>query len=772
MVRDYNFLVDEQLKKNALEYHRRKPAGKISVLPTKQLTNQRDLGLAYTPGVAAACEEIVREPAQAFEMTSRANLIAVITNGTAVLGLGAIGPLAAKPVMEGKSVLFKKFAGIDCFDIELDERDPDKLVDIIAALEPTFGGINLEDIKAPECFTIERKLRSRMKIPVFHDDQHGTAITVAAAIFNGLKVIGKRIEEVKLVASGAGAAALACLDLLLKMGLPLSSITVTDINGVVYRGRREEMDPDKERYAKDTRARTLDEVITGADVFLGLSAGGVLKPSMVKKMAQRPLILALANPEPEILPELAKAAKPDCVIATGRSDYPNQVNNVLCFPFIFRGALDVGATTINTEMELAAAHAIAELAQAETSEQVALAYGIESISFGPEYIIPRPFDPRLIARVAPAVAKAAMDSGVATRPIADLDAYRDSMTQYVYHFGLLMKPVFSAAKSAPRRVAYAEGEDERVLRAVQIVIDEGLAKPTLIGRPQVIEQRLDRLGLRVRPGKEFELVNPESDSRYRDYWATYQQLAERKGVSPDYARIEMRLRDTLIGAMMMYKGEVDGMLCGTSGTHARHLRYVDQVIGPRPGVRHYAAMNALILPTRTVFICDTYVTADPDAENVAEMTLLAAEEVRRFGLTAKVALLSASNFGSIDIPSAAKMRRALQLISERAPQLEVDGEMHGDAALSEEIRLRVFPRSRLRGEANLLVMPTLDAANIAFNLLKTASGGGVTIGPILLGAARPVHILTPSATVRRIVNMTAVTVADANAPRGQEQSLF
>src|SRR5438876_980668 len=654
-VRDYNFLVDEQLKKNALEYHRRKPAGKISVLPTKQLTNQRDLGLAYTPGVAAACEEIVRDPAQAFDMTSRANLIAVVTNGTAVLGLGAIGPLAAKPVMEGKSVLFKKFAGIDCFDIELDERDPDKLVDIIAALEPTFGGINLEDIRAPECFTIERKLRSRMKIPVFHDDQHGTAITVAAAIFNGLKVVGKRIEEVKLVTSGAGAAALACLDLLVKMGLPLASITVTDIN---------------------------------------------------------------------------------------------------------------------TEMELAAAHAIAALAQAETSEQVALAYGIESISFGPEYIIPRPFDPRLIARVAPAVAKAAIDSGVATRPIADLDAYRDSMTQYVYHFGLLMKPVFSAAKAAPRRVAYAEGEDERVLRAVQIVIDEGLARPTLIGRPQVIEQRLERLGLRVRPGKEFELVNPESDSRYRDYWTTYQQLAERKGVSPDYARIEMRLRDTLIGAMMMYKGEVDGMLCGTSGTHARHLHYVDQVIGLRPGVRRYAAMNALILPTRTVFICDTYVTADPDAENVAEMTLLAAEEVRRFGLTPKVALLSASNFGSVDIPSAAKMRRALQLIAERAPQLEADGEMHGDAALSEEIRLRVLPRSRLRGEANLLVMPTLDAANIAFNLLKTASGGGVTIRPILLGAPRPVHILTPSATVRRVVNMTAVTVAGANAPRGQEQSLF
>src|SRR2546426_3023206 len=771
-VRDYNFLVDEQLKKNALEYHRRKPAGKISVLPTKQLTNQRDLALAYSPGVAAACEEIVRDPACAAQFTARANLIAVVTNGTAVLGLGAIGPLAAKPVMEGKSVLFKKFAGIDCFAIELAETDPERLVDIVAALEPTFGAINLEDIKAPECFTVERALRKRMKIPVFHDDQHGTAITVGAAIYNGLKVVGKRIAEVKLVASGAGAAALACLDLLQKMGLPLANITVSDLKGVVYKGRRELMDPDKERYAKETRARTLDEVIVGADVFLGLSAGGVLKPAMVKKMAERPLILALANPEPEILPELAKEARADCVIATGRSDYPNQVNNVLCFPFIFRGALDVGATTITTEMELAAVRAIAELAQAETSEQVALAYGIETISFGADYIIPRPFDPRLIARVAPAVAKAAMDSGVAMRPIADFAAYRDSMTQYVYHFGLLMKPVFSVAKAAPRRVAYAEGEDERVLRAVQIVIDEGLARPTLIGRPQVIEQRLERLGLRVRPGKEFELVNPESDSRYRDYWTTYQQLAERKGVSPDYARIEMRLRDRLIGAMMMYKGEVDGMLCGTSGTHARHLHYVDQMIGLRPGVRHYAAMNALILPTRTVFICDTYVTADPDAENVAEMTLLAAEEVRRFGLTPKVALLSASNFGSVDIPSAAKMRRALQLIAERAPQLEADGEMHGDAALSEGSRLRVLPRSRLRGEANLLVMPTLDAANIAFNLLKTASGGGVTIGPILLGAARPVHILTPSATVRRVVNMTAVTVAGANAPRGQEQSLF
>jgi malate dehydrogenase (oxaloacetate-decarboxylating)(NADP+) len=764
--------VDEQLKKNALEYHRRGAPGKISILPTKQLTNQRDLALAYSPGVAAVCEEIVRDPAQAVEFTARANLIAIITNGTAVLGLGAIGPLAAKPVMEGKSVLFKKFAGIDCFDIEVDERDPDRLVDIIAALEPTFGAINLEDIKAPECFIVERKLRARMKIPVFHDDQHGTAITVGAAVFNGLQVVGKRIEEVKLVASGAGAAALACLELLVKMGMPRDNITVTDIKGVVYKGRRELMDPDKERYAIATRARTLDEVIGGADIFLGLSAGGVLKPAMVKKMAARPLILALANPEPEIRPELAREARADCVIATGRSDYPNQVNNVLCFPFIFRGALDVGATTITTEMELAAVQAIAGLAQAETSEQVALAYGIESISFGPDYIIPRPFDPRLIARVAPAVAEAAMASGVASRPIADLDAYRESLTRFVYHSGLLMKPLFSAAKAAPRRIVYAEGEDERVLRAAQIAVDEGLARPILIGRPQVVEQRLERLGLRVRPGAGIDLVNPEFDPRYRDYWTTYHQLTERKGVSPDYARVEMRRRHTLIGAMLMYKGEADGMLCGTFGTHALHLRYIDQVIGMRPGVSHYAAMNALILPARTVFICDTYVTPDPDAGHIAEMTLLAAEEVRRFGITPKVALLSASNFGSVDLPSSRKMRQALELISSRAPELEIEGEMHGDAALSEEIRLKLFPRSRLRGEANLLVMPTLDAANISFNLLKTAAGGGVTIGPMLLGAARPVHILTPSASVRRLVNMTALAVADANAPRGQEQSLF
>ena len=764
--------MDEQLRRNALDYHRRHPPGKISVAPTKQLTNQRDLALAYSPGVAAACDEIKRDPAQAVHYTARANLIAVVTNGTAVLGLGAIGPLAAKPVMEGKSVLFKKFAGIDCFDIEIDERDPHKLIDIVAALEPTFGAINLEDIKAPECFIVERALRQRMKIPVFHDDQHGTAITVGAAIFNGLKLLKKDIASVKLVVSGAGAAALACLELLVKMGLRRENIVVTDIKGVVYKGRREEMDPDKERFAVETRARTLDEVIAGADVFLGLSAGGVLKGAMVKKMAERPLILALANPDPEISPDEAKAARPDCVIATGRSDFPNQVNNVLCFPFIFRGALDVGATTINTEMELAAAKAIAELAQAETSEQVALAYGIDTISFGPEYIIPKPFDPRLIARVAPAVAQAAMDSGVATRPLASLDAYRESLSRFVYHSGVIMQPLFTAAKAAPRRVVYAEGEDERVLRAAQVVVDEGLARPTLIGRPQVIEQRLERLGLRVRPGKEFDLVNPESDPRYRDYWTTYHQLSERKGITPEYARVEMRRHNTLIGAMLMYKGEADGMLCGTFGMHAEHLRYIDQVIGLRAGVRNYAAMNALMLAARNLFICDTHVTEDPGAEHLAEMTLLAADEVRRFGITPKVALLSASNFGSAQTASSRKMQRALELIRNLAPELEIDGEMHGDAALSEEIRLRVFPRTRLRGEANLLVMPTLDAANISFNLLKTAAGGGVTIGPMLLGAARPVHILTPSATVRRLVNMTALVVADVNAPRGQEQNLF
>jgi malate dehydrogenase (oxaloacetate-decarboxylating)(NADP+) len=764
--------VDEPLKNSALEYHRLPRPGKIAILPTKQLTNQRDLGLAYTPGVAFACAAIAQDPAQAAALTSRANLVAVITNGTAVLGLGAIGPLAAKPVMEGKAVLFKKFAGIDVFDIEISERDPGKLVEIIASLEPTFGGINLEDIKAPECFVVERDLRARMKIPVFHDDQHGTAIIVGAAILNGLKVVGKALPDVKLVTSGAGAAALACLGLLERMGLSPANITVTDIKGVVYEGRTEEMDPDKARYARRTDARSLGEVIGGADVFLGLSAGGVLKPDMVSRMAPRPLILALANPEPEIRPELARAARPDCVIATGRSDYPNQVNNVLCFPFIFRGALDAGATAITTEMELAAVGAIAELAQAESSDIVATAYGGEQLKFGPEYIIPRPFDPRLIARIAPAVARAAMDSGVATRPIADFDAYRESLGQFVYHSGLIMKPLFAAAKAAPRRVVYAEGEDERVLRATQTVVDEGLARPILIGRPQVIERRIERLGLRIGVGREFDLVNPEFDPRHRDYWSTYHRLTERKGVSPEYAKIEMRRRLTLIGAMMIYKGEADAMLCGMFGTHALHLQYVDQVIGLRPGVKHFAAMNALVLPAQTVFICDTYVTPDPDPENIAEMTVLAAEEVRRFGVVPKVALLSASNFGSVDIASSRKMQRALALLAERAPELDIEGEMHGDAALSEEIRLKVFPRSRLKGEANLLIMPTLDAANIAFNLLKTAAGGGVTVGPVLLGAARAVHVLTPSATVRRIVNMTALTVVDANAPRGQEQSLF
>jgi len=764
--------VEEQLKKSALEYHRQSPPGKISILPTKQLTNQRDLALAYSPGVAAACHEIVRDPAEAVNLTARGNLIGIVTNGTAVLGLGAIGPLAAKPVMEGKAVLFKKFAGIDCFDIELNERDPDKLVEIIAALEPTFGGINLEDIKAPECFYIERKLRQRLKIPVFHDDQHGTAIIVGAAVLNGLKVVGKNIKDVRLAASGAGAAALACLDLLVRMGMSIENITVADIKGVVYKGRIEEMDPDKERYARDTPARNLAEIMAGADIFLGLSAGGVVMPEMVAVMAERPLILALANPEPEIRPERALKVRPDAIMATGRSDYPNQVNNVLCFPFIFRGALDVGATTITPEMELAAVRAIAELAQAETAEQVAVAYGIESISFGPGYLIPKPFDPRLIMRIAPAVAQAAMESRVAARPIADLEAYRQSLEHFVYHSGLIMKPVFAAAKLAPRRIVYAEGEDERVLRAVQIVVDEGLAQPILIGRPVVVETRLQRLGLRMNAGRDFDLVNPESDARYRDYWQTYHRLTGRKGVSPDYAKLEMRRRNTLIGAMLMYKGDADGMLCGTFGSHALHLHYIDEVIGRRTDARRYAAMNALILPGRTLFICDTYVSPDPSAEDIAETTLLAAEAMRLFGVVPKVALLSASNYGSIDLPSAAKMRSALRILTERAPELEVDGEMHGDTALSEALRLQLLPEARLRGEANLLVMPTLDAANISFNLLKAVSGDGVTIGPILLGAARPAHILTPSATVRRIVNMTAVAVADANSARGPEQRLL
>jgi len=753
---------DKSIREASLEYHRASPPGKISVTPTKQLSNQRDLALAYTPGVAAACQEIVRDPAEARNLTSRGNLIGVVTNGTAVLGLGAIGPLASKPVMEGKAVLFKKFAGIDCFDIELDERDPDKLVDMICALEPTFGGINLEDIKAPECFYVERRCRERMKIPVFHDDQHGTAIIVGAAITNGLRVVEKAIGEVKVVCSGAGAAALACLDLLVALGVKRENVWVSDIKGVVYKGRTEEMDDHKVRYVQDTRARTLPEILPGADVFLGLSAARVLKPEWLASMAPRPLILALANPEPEIMPDVAKAARPDAVIATGRSDFPNQVNNVLCFPFIFRGALDVGATTINEAMKLAAVRAIADLAMAEQSEVVAHAYNLENITFGPDYLIPKPFDPRLIVKIAPAVAKAAMDSGVATRPIEDFEAYTQKLTQFVYHSGLLMKPIFSAAKQAPRRIVYAEGEDERVLRAVQVVVDEGLARPILVGRPTVLEQRIARFGLRLEPGVDFDVINPEHDDRYRDYWQNYYQLTQRKGVSQAYAKIEMRRRHTLIGAMMIHRGEADGMLCGTFGTHALHRHYIEQVIGLKTGASIYAAMNAVMMTNRTVFIADTYVNADPSAQEIAEITLLAADEIRRFGITPKVALLSHSSFGTSEQASARKMQHAVALIRALDPELEVEGEMHGDAALSEEVRLAAFPASRLKGEANLLVMPTVDAANISFNLLKVSSGGGVTLGPILLGVARPVHILTPSATVRRIVNMTALTVVDAN----------
>jgi malate dehydrogenase (oxaloacetate-decarboxylating)(NADP+) len=753
------------LKKAALEYHRQPRPGKTEISPTKPLGTQRDLALAYSPGVAAACEEIVARPVEAATLTNRANLVAVITNGTAVLGLGAIGPLASKPVMEGKAVLFKKFAGIDVFDIEINERDPDKLVDIVAALEPTFGGINLEDIKAPECFYVEKKCRERMNIPVFHDDQHGTAIIVGAAILNGLRVVGKDIGQVKLVTSGAGAAALACLDMLMALGVRMENIWVTDIAGVVHEGRTEEMDDNKRRFAKPTAARKLAEVIAGADVFLGLSAGGVLKPEMVRSMADRPLILALANPTPEILPEEVKAVRDDAVIATGRSDYPNQVNNVLCFPFIFRGALDVGATTINEAMKLATVNAIADLAKAEQSDVVAAAYAGERMEFGPDYLIPKPFDPRLITRIAPAVARAAMDSGVATLPIADFDAYRSKLDQFVYHSGLVMKPVFAKAKSEPKRIVYAEGEDERVLRAVQVVCDERLARPILVGRPAVLAKRVEQFGLRIRPNVDFEVVNPEWDERYRDYYLAYHEMTKRKGVSLQYAKIEMRRRHTLIGAMMIEKGQADGMICGTFGTHDLHLHYIEQVIGRRRGVDHFYAMNMLLLPKRTLFLADTYVNDDPTPEQICELAQLATEEMRRFGLTPKVALLSHSSFGTSNAPTAVKMREALALIQSRLPNLEVDGEMHGDAALSDTIREAAMADSRLRSEANLLLFPTLDAANIAFNLLKQAAGDGITIGPMLLGSRAPVHILTPSATVRRIVNMTALTVVDAQEQR-------
>ncbi len=762
--------MEENFRKAALEYHEQGRPGKISIAPTKTLSNQRDLALAYSPGVAAACEEIVIDPANAFRYTARGNLVGVITNGTAVLGLGNIGPLASKPVMEGKAVLFKKFAGIDVFDIEINEQDPLKLVEIIAGLEPTFGGINLEDIKAPECFLVERKLRERMRIPVFHDDQHGTAICVSAAFINGLAVVGKDIAKVKVAVSGAGAAALACLDLMVDLGLPLKNIFISDIEGVVYEGRKVLMDPDKDRFAQKTDARTLADIMQGADVFLGLSAGGVLKPAMVKTMAKNPLILALANPDPEIMPADAHAVRDDIVMATGRSDYPNQVNNVLCFPYIFRGALDVGATTITRGMEKAAVVAIAQLAQEEQSEVVAAAYGTYDVAFGREYFVPKPFDPRLIVRIAPAVARAAMADGVATRPIADLDAYVEQLEQFVYRSGAFMKPLFAAAKSRVReggkvRIVYTEGEDERVLRAVQVVVDEKLAKPILVGRPAVLAARIEKFGLRLKLGEDVEVTNPEYDERFHHYWTTYWETMCRRGVTKEMARVEMRRRLTLIGAMMVHMGDADAMICGTVSGYADHLRYIDHIIGKRPGTTTYAAMNILLLPEHTLALVDTHINDDPTAEQIAEYTIAAAEQMRRLNLIPKVALLSRSNFGSGSSASGAKMQQALKLLRAQAPDLEVDGEMHGDCALDEALRMRILPSSTLKGAANLLVCPNVDSGNIAYNLLKTAAGGNVAVGPFLLGANAPVHILTSSATVRRIVNMTALTVVEANHPR-------
>ncbi len=759
--------MEDSLRTAALEYHELGRPGKISVTPTKQLSNQRDLALAYSPGVAAACEEIVVDERNAVRFTGRGNLVGVITNGTAVLGLGNIGPLASKPVMEGKAVLFKKFADIDVFDIEINETDPDKLVDIIAGLEPTFGGINLEDIKAPECFTVERKLRERMRIPVFHDDQHGTAICVTSAFINGLEVVGKDIKQVKVVVSGAGAAALTCLDLMVDFGLPLANIWVSDIEGVVYQGRTVLMDPDKARFAQPTDARVLDDIIAGADVFLGLSAGGVLKPDMVKKMAARPLILALANPSPEILPEDAHAARDDVVMATGRSDYPNQVNNVLCFPYIFRGSLDIGATTITRGMEKAAVMAICKLAREEQNDVVAAAYGTYGVSFGPEYFIPKPFDPRLIVRIAVEVARAGMADGVATRPIADLEAYAERLQQFLYRSGSFMKPLFSTARKLVRdgskaRIVFTEGEDERVLRAVQIIVDEKLAKPILVGRPSVLADRIKRFGLRIRLGEEVEVTNPDYDERFHRYWTTYWELMCRRGITKEMARVEMRRRLTLIGAMMVRLGDADGMICGTVGTYSNHLEFIDQVIGKAPGAKIYSAMNILMLAERTVALADTHVNDNPDATQLADITLAAVAEMRLLNMVPKVALLSRSNFGTGSSSSGTKMQEALALIRERDPTLEIDGEMHGDCALDEALRKRIMPSTTLQGEANLLVCPNVDAGNIAYNLLKTAAGGNVAVGPFLLGVNAPVHILTSSSTVRRIVNMAALTVLDAN----------
>ena len=752
--------MNEKLKERALEYHRHPTPGKIKITPTKALTTQKDLALAYSPGVAAASELIVEDPAEAASMTARANLVAVITNGSAVLGLGNIGPLAAKPVMEGKAVLFKKFADIDVFDIEIDEQDPERLVDIIAALEPTFGGINLEDIKAPECFIVEEKLRDRLHIPVFHDDQHGTAIITAAAVLNGLEVVGKNIGEVKLAASGAGAAGMACLDLLVKLGLDKENIIVCDRKGVIYTGRSEYMDERKAGYARDTDLRTLQEAVEGADVFLGVSVGGLLDKDMVKTMADKPIILALANPTPEILPEEALAARPDAIIATGRSDYPNQVNNVLCFPYIFRGALDVGATTINDEMKMACVRALAELARKEVSEISTAAYGDQPLQFGPQYLIPKPFDPRLLVQLASATAEAAVSSGVATRPIEDFNAYREKLAQFLWRTGLLMKPVFDAARWDIKRVAFAEGEEEVILRAVQVVIDDQLAVPVLIGRPRVIQSRIDKLGLRIEPGVDFEIVNPESDPRFWDYWTSYHAIMERRGISPDTAKAMVRTRTSVIGALMVHRGEADALITGVVGRYRNKLAQVMDVIGLRPGGKVIGSLGVLNTEVGAYFVCDTHVNSKPSAEEIAEITLMAAEKVRMFGIEPRVALLSHSSFGSHEDDSAAKMKRALELIVSLAPELEVEGEMSADMALDEHYRKKVFPNSRLRGPANLLVMPDLDSAHIAYNLSRVVSNS-VTVGPILLGAAKPVHILTPSATVRRVVNMTAIAAVDA-----------
>ena len=752
--------MSDDLREAALNYHLYPKPGKIGVHPTKPLANQNDLALAYSPGVAIPCEEIVKDPANSYKYTSRGNLVAVITNGTAVLGLGAIGALASKPVMEGKGCLFKAFAGIDVFDIEIDELDVDKFVDTVARLEPSFGAINLEDIKAPECFEIEAKLKERMGIPVFHDDQHGTAICVNAAIFNGLRVVGKEPKDARVVCSGAGAAALACCNLLVDLGIPLENVLMCDRQGVIHDAREGGVDPSKQRFAHKTDKRTIAEALEGADIFLGLSGPGAIDGEMIKAMAKDPLILALANPTPEIMPEEARAARPDAIIATGRSDYPNQVNNVLCFPFIFRGALDVGATEINTEMKLACVRAIADLAMAETSDVVARAYAGSDLTFGPEYILPKPFDPRLIVEVSSAVAKAAMDSGVATRPLDDLDAYRDRLEGYVYRTSHVMKIVFDQAQSSPKRLVYAEGEDWRVLQAVQVVCDEGFAEPILVGREAVIDARIEKLGLRIRRGEHFEICDPENDPRYRDYWEHYHAIMERHGVSPAKARAVVRTEHSAIAALMVNRGEADAMLAGPIGTYRDNLKHVIDIIGLRDGVISAAALQMLVLDKGTYFMTDTNVTYDPTAREVAEMTMLAAEEARRFGIEPRVALLSHSNFGSTDEPSAVKMREALGIIRDLAPDLEIEGEMHGDVALSDLARQETFPNARLKGQANLLVMPNLDAANISFNLVKQLANG-LSVGPMLLGMAAPAHVLNSSVTVRGTVNMSAITVVDA-----------